>query len=66
VAQMLLRSQLGALVKLGQGGQGVVFRAPLARTTFAKSMVYKEYKPAVLASLGVDALRALPEFLESD
>jgi len=28
-------------------------------------MVYKEYKPAVLGSLSVDALRALPDFLES-
>lgn len=62
VTQVLLRSQLGVLARLGQGGQGVVFRAPLARTTFAKSMVYKEYKPTVLASVSVDALGALPDF----
>jgi len=65
VTQVLLRSQLGALLKLGQGGQGIVFRAPLARTTYAKAMVYKEYKPVVLASLSVDALELLPNFLES-
>lgn len=60
-----MRSQLGVLVRLGQGGQGVVFGAPAAQTTFSKSMVYKEYRPAVLSSLNVDALRALPDFLES-
>ncbi|MBX7135050.1 MAG: hypothetical protein K1X67_20485 [Fimbriimonadaceae bacterium] len=56
---------MGILKKISQGGQGVVYRAPSVHTTFAKSMVYKEYKPSVLASVDVDALEAIPEFLES-
>lgn len=56
---------MGVLDRIGQGGQGVVYRAPGVRTAFAKSMVYKEYKKATLASLDVDALKAMPDFLES-
>ena len=65
VTQAVLRGQMGVLDRIGQGGQGVVYRAPGVRTAFAKSMVYKEYKKATLASLDVDALRAMPDFLES-
>lgn len=65
MVQTISRGQMGALDKLGQGGQGVVYRAPAVRTTFAKSMVFKEYKPGTLASLNVVALEAMPEFLES-
>jgi len=62
---MIRRGQMGVLDRLGQGGQGVVYRAPSVRTAFARSMVYKEYKRATLASLDVSALAAMPEFLES-
>ena len=65
VTQTIPLGQIGVLDKIGQGGQAVVYRALSVRTTFAKSMVYKEYKPGVLASLNVDALKAMPEFLES-
>lgn len=65
VTQTIELGQIGVLDKISQGGQGVVYRAPSVRTTFAKSMVYKKYKPGVLASLNIDALRAMPEFLES-
>ena len=53
------------LVKIGEGGQGGIYRAPNVKTTFSRSMVFKEYKPAVLAALDVDALTAMPEFLAS-
>ncbi len=56
--------QLGTLQKLGQGGQGIVYSAPSVQTPFAESMVYKQYKPATLASLNVAALEAMPAFLE--
>ncbi|MBV8347687.1 MAG: hypothetical protein JOZ49_09175 [Mycolicibacterium sp.] len=60
------RSCLGALTKIGQGGQGVVYSAPSVTTRFAASMVYKEYKPHVrTAELNVSALSAMPTFLES-
>ena len=65
VTQAILRGQMGVLDKLGQGGQGVVYRAPGVRTAYAKSMVYKEYKKATLACLDVNALKAMPDFLES-
>lgn len=65
MTQAVLRGQMGVLDRIGQGGQGVVYRAPGVRTAFAKSMVYKEYKKATLASLDVDALKAMPDFLES-
>lgn len=61
----IARDQMGALTKIGQGGQGIVYRAPAVRVPFAKSMVYKEYKKTTLASLDVAALMAMPNFLES-
>ena len=66
MTQSIELSSLGNLVKVGQGGQGVIYRAPNVRTTFSRSMVFKEYKPAVLAALDVDALTAMPEFLEEN
>jgi hypothetical protein len=43
---VIQRDKLGMLTKIGQGGQGVVYGAPNVKTTFAASMVYKEYKTA--------------------
>jgi serine/threonine protein kinase len=65
MAQRISRTQIGDLDRLAQGGQGVVYKAASVSTTFAKSMVYKEYKPGTLAALDVAALEAMPEFLES-
>jgi eukaryotic-like serine/threonine-protein kinase len=45
------RSKLGQLTKIGQGGQGVVYRAPNVNTKFAASLVYKEYKAQTHAVL---------------
>jgi len=58
-------AQIGSLSKIGQGGQGIVYRAPTVRSTYARSMVYKEYKSVALVSLDVDALSAMPGFLEA-
>ncbi|MGW4243818.1 hypothetical protein [Nocardia sp. NPDC004722] len=63
--QRLKRSQLGALRWLAEGGQGVVYDAPNVRMQYANSLVYKEYKPKVLATLDVAALEAMPDYLES-
>ena len=52
------------LAKIGQGGQGVVYRAPNARTKFSASMVYKEYKPQTLADIDFTALAAMPALVE--
>ena len=60
-AQVIDRGKLGELTKIGQGGQGVVYGAPKVTTTFASSMVYKEYKPAVLAGIDFTALAAMPK-----
>jgi eukaryotic-like serine/threonine-protein kinase len=62
---VLERSQIGTLTRIAQGGQGVVYTAPSVRTPFTTSMVYKEYKSHVLATLNFDALSAMPAFLES-
>lgn len=61
---MIERDKLGALSKVGQGGQGVVYRAPNAKTTFAASMVYKEYKPQVLAEIDFGTLATMPALVE--
>jgi eukaryotic-like serine/threonine-protein kinase len=63
-AQVIQRDQLGALTKIGQGGQGVVFAAPKVKTKFAASMVYKEYKAQVLAGIDFTALSAMPALVE--
>jgi serine/threonine protein kinase len=62
--QVIEREKLGALAKIGQGGQGVVYGAPNVKTKFAASMVYKEYKPQVLAGIDFNALAAMPALVE--
>jgi serine/threonine protein kinase len=63
-AQVIQRGKLGALTKIGQGGQGVVYAAPNVKTKFAASMVYKEYKAQVLAGIDFTALAAMPALVE--
>ena len=63
-AQVIDRDRLGVLSKIGQGGQGVVYRAPNAKTTFAASMVYKQYKAKALAEIDFTALAAMPALVE--
>jgi eukaryotic-like serine/threonine-protein kinase len=62
--QVIERDKLGALTKIGQGGQGVVYGAPNVKTKFAASMVYKEYKSQVLADIDFTALAAMPALVE--
>ena len=64
VQQVIERDRLGALTKIGQGGQGVVYGAPNVKTKFAASMVYKEYKAATLAEIDFTALAAMPALVE--
>ncbi|MCV7409231.1 protein kinase family protein [Mycobacterium florentinum] len=52
------------LTKIGQGGQGVVYRAPNVKTKFATSMVYKEYKTQTQAEIDFTALAAMPALVE--
>ena len=63
-AQVIQRDRLGVLTKIGQGGQGVVYRAPNVKTKFAPSMVYKEYKAQALAEVDFSALAAMPALVE--
>lgn len=64
------RGRIGVLEKIGQGGQGVVYRAPNVSCPYSKSMVFKEYHDGragqrnVLRSLNPAALQAMLEFLE--
>jgi serine/threonine protein kinase len=62
--QVIERGQLGALTKVGQGGQGVVYRAPNVKTNFAPSMVYKEYKDHTRAGIDFTTLAAMPALVE--
>jgi serine/threonine protein kinase len=62
--QVIERDRLGALSKIGQGGQGVVYRAPNVTTKFAASMVYKEYKAGARAGIDFTALAAMPALVE--
>lgn len=62
--QVIARDRLGVLSKIGQGGQGVVYRAPNVTTKFAASMVYKEYKPQTLTEIDFGALAAMPTLVE--
>ncbi len=61
---VIARDALGTLTKLGQGGQGIVYRAPKAKTKFADAMVFKEYKAQARANVSFDALSAMPAFVE--
>ncbi len=63
-AQVIERAKLGPRTRIGQGGQGVVYRAPNVKTKFAASMVYKEYKPAAVAEMDFTALAAMPALVE--
>ena len=63
-AQVIQRDKLGALTKIGQGGQGVVYSAPNVKTKFAASMVYKEYKPQTHSEIDFTALAAMPSLVE--
>ena len=63
-AQVIPRDKLGVLSKIGQGGQGVVYRAPNVKTKFAASMVYKEYKPQARTDIDFTALAAMPALVE--
>ena len=62
--QVIERDKLGPLSKIGQGGQGVVYRAPNVKTKFAASMVYKEYKTQARADIDFTALAAMPALVE--
>jgi serine/threonine protein kinase len=62
--QVIERDKLGVLTRIGQGGQGVVYRAPNVKTKFAASMVYKEYKPPTRAAIDFTALAAMPALVE--
>lgn len=62
--QVIERGKLGALTKIGQGGQGVVYGAPKVKTKFAASMVYKEYKSQTRAEIDFTALAAMPALVE--
>ena len=61
---MIPRDKLGVLSKIGQGGQGVVYRAPNVKTKFAASMVYKEYKLQARTDIDFTALAAMPALVE--
>lgn len=60
----ITRDAQGTLTKLGQGGQGIVYRAPKVKTTFTDAMVYKEYKPQARINVNFEALSALPTLVE--
>ena len=62
--QVIPRDKLGVLSKIGQGGQGIVYRAPNVKTKFAASMVYKEYKPQTRTDIDFTALAAMPALVE--
>jgi serine/threonine protein kinase/sugar lactone lactonase YvrE len=62
--QVIERDKLGVLSKIGQGGQGVVYRAPNVKTKFAASMVYKEYKLQARTEIDFTALAAMPALVE--
>lgn len=62
--QLIPHYKLGVLTKIGQGGQGVVYRAPNVKTRFAASMVYKEYKTHARTCIDFTALAAMPALVE--
>lgn len=61
--QLIDRDRLGDLTKIGQGGQGIVYRAPKAKIAFADAVVYKEYKSATASRVDFTVLAAMPALL---
>lgn len=59
------RSRLGQLTKIGQGGQGIVYRAPKVSTKFSDHLVFKEYKSQARGEIDFSALAAMPDLVES-
>ncbi|WP_131811932.1 protein kinase family protein [Mycobacterium mantenii] len=59
------RSRLGQLTKIGQGGQGVVYRAPKVSTRFSDHLVFKNYKSQARDEIDFSALAAMPDLVES-
>ncbi len=64
ISQVIDESKLGPLSRIGQGGQGIVFKAPNGRTKFTTSIVYKQYKAATLAQIDFSALATMPALVE--
>jgi eukaryotic-like serine/threonine-protein kinase len=62
--QVIDGDKVGPLTKIGQGGQGMVYRAPNVKTTFAASMVYQEYTASALAEVDFTAMAAMPALVE--
>ena len=60
------RAQLGALTRIGRGGQAMVFLAERGKTSFAPSIVYKEYKAATLPGVDFAALAAMSALVEKE
>ncbi|MBS9535762.1 LppP/LprE family lipoprotein [Mycobacterium sp. M1] len=56
---------MGDLTKIGQGGQGTIYRAPGVKTDFTDAMVYKEYKSQIVDEIDFDALAAMPNLVEN-
>jgi serine/threonine protein kinase len=65
MAIRIAMSDLGSLRRLDDGAQGVVFAAPSLRMQYAPSLVFKQYKPDLVASLDVPVLESMPAYLES-
>jgi serine/threonine protein kinase len=61
---VIQRDSLGVLTEIGQGGRGVVCRAPNLKTKFAASMVYKEHRTETLAGIDLAALATMSALLE--
>jgi serine/threonine protein kinase len=62
--QVIERDKLGPLSQIGQGGQGVLYRAPNVKMKLASSMVYKEYKAQARTNIDFTALAAMPALVE--
>lgn len=58
------RDELGSLSRIGQGGQGIVYRAPNVKTSFTDTLVYKEYKSEVRVVTDFEALATMPALVE--
>jgi hypothetical protein len=62
----LAKQELGITDKdrIGSGGQGFVFKTALRFKELPFALVYKEYRPSILASLNVPILESMPQYLE--